>query len=96
MVDNLCYEKELKVRISELLKYREHGLVKSQHLVAFERLRFKRKVQENRANGVRFLPERLLPRHQDYSLKAMLSPDKGSKSHYSPISCEEEPESKQE
>ena len=79
IVDNLCFEKELKVRINELLKYREHGLVKSQHLVAFEKLRFKREAKKNRANGINF-PERLLPRHQDYSLKAMLSPDKGSKS----------------
>ena len=35
IVDNLCFEKELKVRINELLKYREHGLVKSQHLVRY-------------------------------------------------------------
>ena len=49
-------------------------------MVAFEKLRFKREAKKNRANGIHFPPERLLPRHQDYSLKAMISPDKGSKS----------------
>jgi len=79
LVDNLCFEKELKVRIKELLKYRQNGLMKAQHLVAFEKLRFKREAKKNRANGGTTLSERLLPRHQDYSLKALLSPDQGSK-----------------
>ena len=79
LVDNLCFEKELKVRIKELMKYRENGLMKAEHLVAFEKLRFKREGKKNRAMGVMTPPERLLPRHQDYSLKALLSPDRGSK-----------------
>ena len=32
MVDNFCFEKELKVRIKELLKFRENGLTKARHL----------------------------------------------------------------
>jgi len=79
LVDNLCFEKELKVRIKELLKYREHGLIKAEHLVAFEKLRFKREAKKNRANGNVNPTERLLPRHHDYSLKALLSPDSGSR-----------------
>jgi len=79
LVDNLCFEKELKVRVKELLKYREAGLMKAEHLVAFEKLRFKREAKKNRANGITNPVERLLPRHQDYSLKALLSPDRGSK-----------------
>jgi len=79
LVDNLCFEKELKVRIKELLKYREHGLIKAEHLVAFEKLRFKREAKKNRAQGNVNPTERLLPRHHDYSLKALLSPETGSK-----------------
>jgi len=79
LVDNLCFEKELKVRIQELLKYRDHGLMMSEHLVPFEKLRFKREGKKNRANGFTTFQERLLPRHHDYSLKALLSPDQGSK-----------------
>jgi len=79
LVDNLCFEKELKVRIKELLKYREHGLIKAEHLVAFEKLRFKREAKKNRASGNVNPTERLLPRHHDYSLKALLSPDSGSR-----------------
>ena len=67
-MDSLCFEKELKVRISELLKYRENGLMKSQHLVAFEKLRYRREARKEGA-------VKLLPRHQDYSLKAMLPVD---------------------
>jgi len=79
LVDNLCFEKELKVRIKELLKYRENGLMKANHLVSFEKQRFKREAKlrsSGRANEAQKL--RLLPRHQDYSLLAMLSPETGS------------------
>ena len=40
LVDNLCMEKELKVRISELQKYRDHGLVRAEHTVQFEKIRY--------------------------------------------------------
>jgi len=73
LVDNLCFEKELKVRIKEIQKYRDNGLMKSNHLVAFEKARFKREEKKKKGAG-----DRLLPRNQDYSLKALVSPDRGS------------------
>jgi hypothetical protein len=76
LVDNLCYEKELKVRIRELAKYREHGLMDSRHLAAFERQRFRRELR-NRGRkgkgGEKF--GRLLPRAADYSLAALVHPE---------------------
>ena len=39
-MDNLCYEKDLKVRISELKRYRESSLMKVDHLVPYEKLRY--------------------------------------------------------
>jgi len=73
LIDNLCFEKELKVRIKELTKYRENGLMKARHLVEFERARFKREAKNKSGSGIR-----LLPRNHDYSLRALLSPESGS------------------
>jgi hypothetical protein len=50
----LCVEKELKVRIKELFKYREHGLTKASQLVPFEQLRFRS------ANSILLLQEPIL------------------------------------
>lgn len=72
LVDNLCYEKELKVRIKELSKYREHGLMDSRHLVAFERQRFQRDMQMRGRKKGKVV--RLLPKAADYSLAALLHP----------------------
>ena len=72
LIDNLCFEKELKVRIKELTKYRENGLMKARHLVEFERARFKREAKNKSGSGIR-----LLPRNHDYSLRALLSPESG-------------------
>ena len=43
----------MKVRVRELLKYREHGLTKQSQLIPFERLRFKRelKLKHRRMKG---------------------------------------------
>eukprot|EP00088_Acartia_fossae_P012785 TRINITY_DN16617_c0_g1_i1.p1 TRINITY_DN16617_c0_g1~~TRINITY_DN16617_c0_g1_i1.p1 ORF type:complete len:198 (+),score=48.13 TRINITY_DN16617_c0_g1_i1:73-594(+) len=86
LVDNLCYERDLKVRISELKRYRENGLMKVEHLVPFEKSRFKRELKikyKNKRNGVGgngpVNASKLLPKPGDYSLKAML-PHKASSS----------------
>lgn len=77
--DNLCYEKDLKVRIAELKRYRESGLMKVEHLVPYEKERYKREVRikarkKRNGNGVGSVnPARLLPKSGDYSLKAMCS-----------------------
>lgn len=76
LVDNLCYEKELKVRIRELVKYREHGLMDSRHLVAFERARFRREIRQRGKRKEKF--GRLLPKATDYSLAALLNPEQDS------------------
>ena len=44
-VNNICVEKELKVRIRELSKYRENGLKKQTELIPFETQRFKRETR---------------------------------------------------
>lgn len=75
LVDNICYEKELKVRIKELAKYREHGLMDSRHLAAFERLRFRREIRQRGKKKEKF--SRLLPKAADYSLTALLHPEAG-------------------
>jgi len=79
LIDNLCFEKELKVRIKELIKYRDNGLMKASHLVGFERERFKREAKiRAKSKSISHQKARLLPRSQDYSLKALLSPENGS------------------
>jgi len=75
LVDNLCIEKELKVRIGELKKYREHGLVNASHCVQFEKTRFRRELKKKKSAGKGKSLARLLPRAGDYSLRAMLNPD---------------------
>ena len=40
-VNNLCVEKELKVRVKELYKYRGAGLTNIADLIPFEKQRFK-------------------------------------------------------
>ena len=70
LVENLCYEKDLKLRIKEMIKYRENGLMDSRHLVSFEKLRFKREFKKrpkDRKIGGKVV--RLLPRPGDYSLQ---------------------------
>jgi hypothetical protein len=77
-------EKELKIRIKELIKYRDHGLIKQSQLVPFEQLRFRREIRLKRlaklkAGGggsgsgsctpVPAVPARFLPQPGDYSLK---------------------------
>ena len=52
-VNTLCVEKELKVRIKELLKYRDNGLTKQSQLVPFEQLRFRREVRLKRLAKVK-------------------------------------------
>jgi len=47
LVSNLCIEKEMKVRIRELTKYRDHGISKQSDMVPFERQRFRR-INRNR------------------------------------------------
>jgi hypothetical protein len=81
-VNTLCVEKELKIRIKELIKYRDHGLIKQSQLVPFEQLRFRREIRLKRlaklkAGGggsgsctpVPAVPARFLPQPGDYSLK---------------------------
>ena len=76
-VNNICVEKELKVRVKELLKYREHGVTKQSQLIPFEQMRFRRecklkarrKVKNPSATNPKFLPTA-----GDYSLKAVLDP----------------------
>jgi len=78
-VDNLCVEKELKVRVKELIKYREHGLTKQSQLVPFEQLRFRRelKLKHRRMKGKAPPPTtaKFLPTPGDYSIKAILDPE---------------------
>ncbi|QQP49674.1 Uncharacterized protein FKW44_010426 [Caligus rogercresseyi] len=78
LLDNICSEKELKVRIKELFKYRENGLSKIEELVPFEKLRFKREFRlrriTNKNKPVIKSGPRLLPIPKDYSLRAILNP----------------------
>ena len=91
LVNNICMEKELKVRIRELSKYRENGLKKQSELIPFETQRFKRETRlKARAkagfgfkSGTSTAPSsnlnsgqnRFLPQYGDYSLKAILDLD---------------------
>jgi len=77
-INNLCVEKELKIRIKELYKYRENGIKKQSELVPFEKDRFKREMklrQRKKKTASTSVPNtRFLPASGDYSLKAILDP----------------------
>ena len=77
-INNLCVEKELKVRIKELYKYRENGIRKQSELIPFEKDRFKREMklrQRKKKTSSTPVPNtRFLPAAGDYSLKAILDP----------------------
>ncbi len=91
LINNLCIEKELKVRVRELIKYREHGITKQSELIPFETLRFKRRFKNkpklksvgNSGSGTNTpttssnwaTMNRFLPQHGDYSIKALLDID---------------------
>ena len=78
-INNLCVEKELKVRIKEIQKYRENGITKQPQMVPFEQLRFRRelKLKARRLKGKAPPPvsSKFLPTLGDYSLKAILDPE---------------------
>ena len=76
LVDNVCYEKELKVRIKELIKYRENGLMDSRYLASFERARFRREIKQRGKRKEKV--GRLLPKTAAYSLASQLNPEQGS------------------
>ena len=78
-IHNLCVEKELKVRIKELLRYRENGIKRQSELVPFERIRFKREMRDRQrkkksAPNAPTPSSRFLPTLGDYSLKTILDP----------------------
>lgn len=73
-INNVCVEKELKVRIKELLKYRDHGLTKMSDLVPFEKVRFKRELRLKNKKKSKSAGARFLPTPGDYSIKAILDP----------------------
>merc|ERR1719391_1373917 len=69
LVDNICL-------VKELLKYREHGLMKVAHLVSFERERFKREIKKRcKSKKAGDKIARLLPSPEDYSPRAILNPE---------------------
>jgi len=72
LVDNVCFEKELKIRIRELRKYREHGLMNPHHTIQFEKMRFRRELKNRKTNKTNTY-SRLLPKAGDYSLRALLN-----------------------
>ncbi|CAB4067030.1 TADA2B [Lepeophtheirus salmonis] len=78
MPSKVCLKKELKVRMKELFKYRDHGLTKIEELIPFEKLRFKREFRlrrlANKNKPVVKSGPRLLPVSKDYSIKAILNP----------------------
>ncbi len=81
-VSNLCVEKELKVRVKELQKYRHNGLTTVADLVPYECARFKRELKLKRLAKMKMLfvgklpppGTKFLPAHGDYCLKAILNP----------------------
>jgi len=77
LVDNVCYEKDLKVRISELTRYRENGLMNPKHLISYEKLRFKRELTRP---GKKKKSVRLLPKAGDYSIQGILNVEGDSSS----------------
>ena len=80
LINNICVEKELKVRLKELCKYRENGITQQSELVPFEKARFKRelKLRQRRKASKSLISSsastRFLPPLGDYSLKAILDP----------------------
>lgn len=87
-INNICVEKELKVRIRELVKYRDNGVTKQSELIPFEQQRFKRrnrKIVKNFSGSGSNTPTfassssssgaRFLPQAGDYSLKALIDLD---------------------
>lgn len=91
LVNNLCVGKELKVRVRELLKYREHGIKKISELVPFEKQRYKQemklkqrkyKLNKTGSSGTSTpnphfssVGSKFLPTYGDYSIKALLDID---------------------
>lgn len=76
-IHNICEEKELKVRIKELYRYRHNGIKQQSELVPFEKDRFKREMklrQRKKKSGSAPTPSnpRFLPTLGDYSLGAIL------------------------
>ena len=88
--------KELKVRIKELYKYREHGVTQQSQLVPFEQMRFRREIKLKRLAKIKTgssgtstptpaAPARFLPQAGDFSLKAILDPHFEEKSVLQPL-----------
>lgn len=78
LVDNICFEKELKVRLSQLKKYRNHGLINPHHSIQFEKMRIRRELKSRKGSSVKGKPySRLLPRAGDYSLRSLLGSGAG-------------------
>jgi len=89
LISNLCIEKEMKVRIRELVKYRDHGLSKQSEMVPFERQRFRRFMKKkaskksicNSGSGTNTPTNsnqnenQFLPKCGDYSMKALMDID---------------------
>ena len=70
-VNNLCVEKELKVRVRELCKYRGAGLTRIADLIPFEKQRFKeeqrlKRLAKVRPGKVAAPSAKFLPAHGDY------------------------------
>jgi len=96
LISNLCIEKELKVRIRELNKYRDHGISKQSDMVPFEQKRFRRlnknrlkaKAKTNSGTNTPTMNSdfgAFLPKHGDYSLKALTDIDYESKEKADPF-----------
>ena len=91
--------KELKVRIKELHKYREHGVTQQSQLIHFEQMRFRRELKLKRigskiknGNGssgtstpTPAASARFLPQAGDFSLKAILDPHYEEKAVLQPL-----------
>jgi len=102
LVNNLCVGKELKVRVRELMRYRESGIRKTDDLIPFETARFKRelrfkqrksKLKNNSGSGTNTpnpnlssVGSKFLPTYGDYSLKALLDVDYETKEKNLPAS----------
>ena len=70
-VNNLCVEKELKVRVKELYKYRGAGLTNIADLIPFEKQRFKeeqrlKRLAKVKPGSVAAPSAKFLPAHGDY------------------------------
>ena len=57
------------MRISELTRYRENGLMNPKHLISYEKLRFKRELTRP---GKKKKSARLLPKAGDYSIQVLI------------------------